>query len=267
MGFSVALHPMLRSARGFLAGDDPTRLRIIHDYFEAKEVDIIMAARGGYGLHRIVDRIERARMSHPKWVVGFSDVCALHAALNAQGLMSMHGPVVTQLGDLGTEDLEYFQRALTGSLAGLSYRADGPAIAPKTASGILVGGCLSVVQPLIGTDLLPWMNPSTERPILLLEEVGERPYRVDRMLTHLRAAGVFARVAGVALGDFVGCEAPDLGRPNEQDIQQVLEDRLGDLGVPVLAGLPFGHGKRNLSVPLGARVELDSEARTLKVLP
>ncbi len=117
-----------------------------------------------------------------------------------------------------------------------------------------------MLAPLVGTRFLDL----PEGALLLLEDVGEAPYRVDRLLTHLRLAGVLDRVGGVVLGDFVGCVAP---RPGEPTVEEVLAERLGDLGVPVRAGFPVGHGRRNGTLPLGAWAELDADAGTLRTAP
>lgn len=260
LGLSIHEHPQVHQSAGYLAGSDEARLAALHDLLDDPGIDVIWAARGGYGLHRLADRIDRQRLLRAnKPIVGFSDICVLHALLQRQDQLSVHGPVVTQLADLGDSTLESLRAVLAGELDGLTYAADGEVVTPGAAEGRLIGGCLSVLAPLVGTPFLP----SFDGAILLLEDVGEATYRIDRLLTHLRLAGLLSRVAGVALGDFAGCLPR---REGEATIAEVVRDRLGDLGVPVLSGLPFGHGQRNLAVPLGARVRLDASARRLEVL-
>lgn len=258
LGFRVHLHPQVHARAGYLAGSDLARTGALHELLVDETIDVVMAARGGYGVHRLLPTLDArvfARAEKP--LVGFSDVTALHAfAQRHAGLTSIHGPVVTQLGDLGEADHQALVDVLGG--ARLTYAADGPAIARGRATGRLCGGCLSVVVPLIGTEFLDVPAGG----VLLLEDVGEVPYRIDRMLTHLHLAGVLGRVGAVALGDFIGCNPPREGEPT---VEEVLAERLGALGIPVLAGLPFGHGRRNLAVPLGATVTLDAEAGTLTV--
>lgn len=261
LGFQVRVPEAARARTGYLAGDDAHRAAAFTALLEDPEVDGLIAARGGYGLHRILDRLDPERLARAdKPVVGFSDLSALHAALNLDGQrVAIHGPVVTQLAGLPPEDATHLARLLRGEYPdGFVLTADGPAIASGRATGRLVGGCLSVVLGLLGTR---WW-PSTEGAILVLEDVGEAPYRVDRMLSQLRLAGAFDGIAGITLGDFVACHPP---RPNEPTVEEVLAERLGDLGVPVLTGLPIGHGSRNRAVPLGGEATLDADAGTLSV--
>lgn len=261
LGFTLTVHPQAHARAGFLAGDDAARAAAFAELLADAEVGAVLAARGGYGVARWIDRVDpEAVRAAGKAIVGFSDVSVLHAAAQAAGLESLHGPVVTQLAGLPEADVADFAARLRAPTDGFTLSADGPTLAPGHARGPLVGGCLSMVVSLVGTphQFVP------EGAILLLEEVAEAPYRLDRLLTQLSQAGVLERVAGVALGDFVNCEAP---RPNEPEALDVLAERLGGLGVPVLAGLPIGHGARNRAVPLGRTVELDADARLLIVLP
>lgn len=261
LGFSLKIHAQTTAREGYLAGSDDARQRAFWDLVQDPQVGAIMASRGGYGLHRWVDTLGPERLrAIDKPIIGFSDVCALHCALQQQGAIeSIHGPVVSQLGDLPAEDHAHLAQLLRAPNSEIVVKAQGPSLSPGTAEGPLVGGCLSVLTPLIGSQLL--FIP--EGAILLLEDVGEAPYRVDRQLTHLRLAGVLQRVGGVVLGEFVGCKAQ---RPGEPEITDVLQDRLGDLSIPILSGLPIGHGARNQAVPLGRKVRLDTHAGTLTVL-
>ena len=257
LGYRVHVHPQAHERAGFLAGPDPSRLRALMELLQDSNIDGIIAARGGYGAHRLLSDFDAVRAAAlRKVLIGFSDVVVLHQALHKAGLQSVHGPVVTQLGDLDPSAHRHLAHLLEDPSAPLRLSALGPVIAPGRATGPLVGGCLAVLVALVGTPHLFVPRDS----ILLLEDVGEVPYRLDRMLTHLRLAGVFERVAGVALGDFVGCGAPRSGEPSAAE---VLEERLGDLGVPVLSGLPIGHGTQNLAVPLGAKATLDATTGTL----
>lgn len=259
LGFTLQIHPQTYLRDGYLAGSDAARLAAFWDLAEDPEVGAIIAARGGYGAHRWVDQLDLNRLARTRaTLVGFSDVCALHAAYQRAGLESVHGPVVTQLADLGPKDHAHLATLLRSPQTGFTLSSEGPALSPGRCEGPLVGGCLAVLTPLVGSPLLYVPDGA----ILLLEDVGELTYRVDRALTHLHLAGVLQRVAGVALGDFVGCEA---ARPHEPDIMDVLRERLFGLGVPVLAGLPFGHGAQNRALTLGRRAMLDTETRRLDV--
>jgi muramoyltetrapeptide carboxypeptidase len=260
LGYTIKEPEGLRHQHGYLAGNDAHRVQILHDLVEDEDIDIIWAARGGYGLHRILDQIDISKLKHcNKTFVGFSDICALHALLQSKaGLISIHGPVLTQLGDLQASDIARLQSVLQQEWAASRYESDGHGIVDGVAEGVLVGGCLSVIVPLIGTTFMPPLNDS----ILLLEDVGETCYRIDRMLTHLRLAGVFDLVAGVALGDFHACEPRNASEPS---VHEVLTDILGSLEVPVLSGLPIGHGPRNAAIPLGHIVRLDATQKFLEL--
>jgi muramoyltetrapeptide carboxypeptidase len=189
--------------------------------------------------------------------VGFSDVTALHAAWARAGVRSLHAPMVSALGRAGGALVDRWMSAVEGAtpepighLTALAGRGQ--------AEGPLVGGNLAVLAALAGTPFAPPLDGS----ILFLEDVGERPYRIDRMLTTLRHAGWLERVSGVVLGAFTGAEpAPD-GTTSDE----VLAERLGDLSVPVLGAIPAGHVDDNLELPLGARVALDGTRGELRFL-
>jgi muramoyltetrapeptide carboxypeptidase len=258
LGLSPVLDPRIRARQGYLAGPDAERVALIHQLLDDPEVEVLWAARGGFGLHRILEQLDLERLRRAgKPIVGFSDIAALHALAQAKAeLISIHGPVITQLGDLGADDHAALMRLLGGERE-ISLEASGPVIGSGRARGKVIGGCMSVLAPLIGTPYLPPLDGV----ILLLEDVGEASYRIDRLLCHLTLAGVFKKVAAVALGDFVGCLPRS---PDEPDVLAVLEERLGGLGIPVLAGLPIGHGKRNRAIPLGAVATLDADKRLLE---
>jgi muramoyltetrapeptide carboxypeptidase len=233
---------------GYLAGDDPRRLAELWAALEEPETAAILCARGGYGTMRLLDRLPTDRIRRArKLLVGFSDVTALHAAWARAGLRSLHGPMVATLGDAREGLVDRFVGALTGGRP--APRPLEPVV-PGRAEAPLLGGNLAVLASLSGTPYFPPLAGS----VLFLEDVGERPYRVDRMLTQLRLAGVFAEVAGVVVGAFTECKPG----PDGVTVESVLRDRLGDLRVPVAFGLPAGHVEDNLELPLGAPVELDA---------
>jgi muramoyltetrapeptide carboxypeptidase len=244
---------------GYLAGDDDARAGELVAALADPAVEAIFCARGGYGLMRILDRLDGAAFAlAPKLIVGFSDVMALHAFCARAGVTSLHAPVVTQLGKLPADDA-----------AALFALAESPSPPPPIvglralhggrAEGRLVGGNLELIARLVGT---PWAL-ALDGAVLLLEDIGERPYRIDRQLTQLRLAGALERLAGVVLGDFVGCVEKDGSGP---DAEAVLAERLGARGVPIVAGAPIGHGERNRAVPHGARVRVDAAAGTVEFL-
>ena len=250
---------------GFLAGSDDERAAELTRALADPTIDAIVCARGGYGLLRILDRLDGAAFARaPKLIIGFSDVTALHAWAWRAGVTSLHAPIVTQLGKLPADDAAALFAACESTtppppLTGLQPVAGGATGATVAVEGPLVGGNLEMLTRLVGT---PWALP-LDGALLFLEEVGERPYRIDRQLTQLRLAGALDRLAGIVLGDFIGCAEKDGSAP---DAAAVLAERLAGRGIPVVAGAPIGHGARNRTIPHGARARLDAAAGTLTFL-
>jgi len=242
----------------YLAGSDTRRLAELHAALADPGIRAVFCARGGYGATRLLPQLAPlAPPGAPKPLVGFSDITALHLWLQAHGRCSIHGPVLTQLSRLAPSTcarlfalLESPQPA--APLAGTASYVGG------SAEGPLLGGNLSVLTRLLGT---PYM-PALDGAILLLEDQGERPYRLDRMWTHLKLAGVFARVRGIALGSFTGCEEPQASYSSAEVLRELAEST----GLPCAAGFPVGHGDLNEPVPLGVRARLDADAATLTFL-
>jgi muramoyltetrapeptide carboxypeptidase len=241
----------LLSRHGYLAGDDAARLADLTEALQQPEVTAIVAARGGYGATRLLpslDVMEIARTG--KWLVGFSDVTALHAAWARAGLCSIHGPMVCSLPEASLA----LQAAWHGLLAGA---APAPLtglhrVQPGRAEGRLFGGNLTVLAALVGTPYLPPLDDV----VLVLEDIGERPYRLDRTLTNLQQSGFFRGVRAVVLGQFSDCQPG----PDGVSAQSVLEERLRALGVPVLANAPVGHIPENWPLLFGALAVVDAEA-------
>ena len=239
-----------------LAASDAQRLADLHGAFADPEVDAVMCVRGGYGCARLLEHIDVALLRrHPKLLIGFSDITALHGLRDGLGLAGLHAPMPASnlLGPEAAEDAHaLFERLRRGFVAGELL---APAMAPhplnqgSQASGRLIGGNLAVFTALVGT---PWL-PRAEGAILFLEDVGEEPYRVDRLLTQLRQAGVLHAAAGFLLGSFNGADYPEA----------VLADHLAPLGKPILAGWPSGHCQPNEALPLGLRVRMDVLQRHL----
>jgi muramoyltetrapeptide carboxypeptidase len=255
-GLRTRVRDDITSRTGYLAGDDTRRLAEWNEAVADEEATAIFCARGGYGVMRLLPSIDPAPLlTNPKLVIGFSDITALHAHLNRAGLVTVHGPVVTQLGRAPDDALDHLWALLSGRPVrpgasevpppggGLS---GGATSIPGRASGPLLGGSLTMLAHLCGTPYLP----SLEGAILAIEDVGERPYRLDRYLTQLRLAGALEGLAGVALGQLTNCDDGD------RSAAGTVRDLLAELEVPVVEGLPFGHEDRNLALPLGARATL-----------
>lgn len=252
MGFEPRHRQDLFTRRRYLAGDDARRLDEWREAVADPEARGIFCARGGYGTMRILARIDPAPLlARPKVLVGFSDVTAVHAALNRAGLATVHGPVLTQLGRAPAEAVDHLAALLTRAPApepsgppapgaGLSGQA---VIRPGRAEGPVLGGSLTLLAHLCGTSFLP----SLRGAILALEDVDERPYRLDRYLTQLRLAGALEGLAGVALGQFTECDGQGTRG------LEVVREWAAELGVPAVEGFPFGHEDLNLAFPLGTR--------------
>ncbi|MGZ6028405.1 MAG: S66 peptidase family protein [Myxococcaceae bacterium] len=255
--YELAPHPSLLERHRYLAGSDDVRTGALLDAFNDPGNRAVVCARGGSGAARLLPRIDFGRLPL-KPLVGFSDNCVLHAALQSNGRISVHGPVVTQLADQPPWVSERLFALLEGRVPD---PLPGTPIIPGVVEGPLLGGDLVVFATLLGTRWLPDMTGA----ILLLEEVDEPPYRIDRVWTHLRNAGVFSRIAGIALGQFLECEPKDK-RYDPHTCREVLVDLATETGVPCIADLPIGHGAVNAPVALGARHRLDAHEGMLQPL-
>jgi muramoyltetrapeptide carboxypeptidase len=243
---------------GYLAGDDARRARELLDAIEDPSVHAILAARGGYGATRLLPQLPVTLVAHnPKLLIGFSDITALHALWARAELGSIHGPMAAVLGRSAEPLITRFVRAIEGELPGpienLAVLASGSA---RVARGRLAGGNLAVLSALVGT---PYM-PNLDGTVLFLEDIGERPYRVDRMLTSLLQSGALDGVIGIALGVFTNAEPGADG----VSVQDVLTVCLSGLRVPFVSGVPAGHVDDNLELPLGSEVVLDASTGSLR---
>ncbi|MDZ4694015.1 MAG: LD-carboxypeptidase [Deltaproteobacteria bacterium] len=239
---------------GFLAGTDEARLQELNAAITDPKCRAIFMARGGYGIARLLPFVDRQALQRdPKPLLGFSDGTGLLATWVQAGVASIHGPVITQMGRLPVDDREAVTRLLEDPTPGvlLSGLED---LVPGRVAGPLVGGNLEVFSRLLGTPFLPELDGA----ILFLEEVGERPYRVDRLLTHLDLAGVFSRIAAVVIGELTNCDEPADGIEGSPTGREVVLERLSRLAIPVVCSEQFGHGSRNVPLPYGVMVELDT---------
>lgn len=258
-GLRVELGKHAFDRAGYLAGSDADRLEDLNDAFADPRVRAVICTRGGYGMQRIVDGV---RLREPKHVVGFSDITALQLALwRTARLPTIHGPGAAWFDDrLPAGSAESLRDALLSEGVLSSYRREeeetGSVVVPgEPASGILLGGNLTMLTSSLGTRDMPDLSGK----ILLLEDVGEAPYRVDRMLTQLIRSGALTNVCAVAVGQFTNCAD---GWP--VTVAEVLRERLATLGKPVLGGLPIGHGTGQQTVVLGAPATLDVAAGRLR---
>lgn len=257
----------LRARTGYLAGSDRQRAADLRTALDG-DCAAVWAVRGGYGTLRTLQHVDLTGLrSRPKAFIGFSDNTAVHLALLRLGVVSFHGPHA---------GFEHFPAETEAAFRAVVMESRAPVllptprhaahvvIAPGVAEGRLVGGNLAMLAAVCGTPY----QPDTDGAILFMEDVGEPLYRIDRMLTQLRLAGLLDRIAGVAVGEFTEMIDPvlDADAPGEPALEAVLADLLGRLGVPVVMGLPFGHGPQNWTLPLGRRARLDAGAGSLEIL-
>lgn len=253
----VGEHALAR--HGYLAGTDEERARDLNASLADDGIDGIWCLRGGYGALRLLPAIDvDALRRHPKAIIGFSDITALHAALGqAAQLVTFHGP--TARGALSDFSRDSLARAVV-------HRRDPCGDAPGArilrsgrADGRLVGGNLAILASLAGTPYAPDYVDA----ILVVEDVGEPTYRIDRMLRQLELSGALGRLAGIVFGHFTEGTAP--GDTASRELDDVLRESAEVAGVPAIAGAPIGHIADQWTIPLGARAELDADRRTLRV--
>ncbi|MBE1488031.1 S66 peptidase family protein [Plantactinospora soyae] len=264
-GLTVEIGAHVYDQHGFFAGTDADRLADLRAAFTDPGVRGVFACRGGYGTQRIVDRFNPSGLGRdPRVFVGFSDLTALHGRLwRTARLATFYGPVMNwNDARTGPASIESLRRAvMTTDPVTITRNPAEPSAAvmvPGRATGVLLGGTLTMLTTSFGAPDFPRLSGA----ILLFEDVDEAAYSVDRMLTQLRRVGALEGIAGVAVGQITNSS----GIPG-YDLATVLSDRLGDLGVPVLGGLPLGHGPGQLTVPLGVEATIDAEAGTLVTAP
>jgi muramoyltetrapeptide carboxypeptidase len=259
---------------GYLGGSVDERVADLHEAFLDPDVKAVFCTRGGYGSAMLLDRIDFDLIrKHPKIFVGYSDITALHLGIHQKSkIVTFHGPMA--LAGFPDFTLEHFKRAIFDArpLGVLSNPPEERVIRPKhptrtlrsgTASGALIGGNLTLVAAAMGT---PW-EIQTDGKLLFLEDVGEEPYSMDRMLTQLRLAGKFRNIKGLILGECLDCRPREFrpGFESSFSLGEVYDNVLGDLKVPIFSGLTIGHTEDQLTLPLGVHATLDADAGTLTI--
>ena len=252
LGFKAHYRPDIFDQNRYLAGTDARRAEELADLFRSKQVAAVMFARGGYGSQRIIPLLDAALLAeHAKPVIGFSDLTPLLAFLRQRcGCPTFYGPVITQFASpKGPLTSESFLRALTtkGALGAMPM-GEATTIRPGAASGPLVGGCLSMINSSMGTPYA--LDPSGA--ILFIEEINEKVYVLDRMLTQLKNSGMLAAAAGLVFGSIV----PPADEPH--DIEAMIRDVLDGYPGPVVMNYPAGHLDAFVTLPLGATAELSA---------
>jgi muramoyltetrapeptide carboxypeptidase len=253
----VAAHATEKN--GYLAGSDRDRLDDINRALRDPSIDALWCLRGGYGTIRILSGIDyNALARSPKAIIGYSDITALHAAVQREcELITYHGPTAREpLTDFSRDSLE---RAVGAQIDPCGTAPKGREIRAGRAQGRLVGGNLAVLTSLCGTQFMPDLNGG----ILILEDIGEPVYRIDRMLQQLKLSGVLSGCTAIVFGECVKC--PDDAGGGGRPFDEVLGEIARALDVPCLAGVPVGHVDKQWTIPLGAMAEVDTEERTLNV--
>jgi len=264
LGLHVKLGEHIDRVHGYLAGTDEERLADFHTMLADDTVKAIIFARGGYGTGRIVSSIDYKRIkNNPKIIWGYSDITYLHTAIRQQtGLITFHGPMA--VSDIAKDDFEDMSAQLFKQLfqpVELIYSekiSPLDVLVPGESEGELVGGNLSLITSTIGTPF----EIDTKDKLLLLEDIGEEPYRIDSMLNQLKLAGKLSEAAGIILGDFAKTET-DL--KTTLSVTEVFADYFETLSCPVMSGFKIGHCQPHFSVPLGTNAVMATKDKTLKI--
>ena len=254
LGFRTRVCDEIFEKTGYLAGSDAMRAQLLMQLFKDPEVQGIICARGGFGSLRILPLVDFDTIrKNPKVFMGFSDITALLTSITTRsGLVSFHGPVVTSLARASDMTSNTLFGAISSDRPLEVQPAHGAVIQAGRAQGAVTGGNLATLCHLLGT---PFQAGFKDR-ILLLEDRGEAPYRIDRMVSQMKLAGCFKGIVGLVLGSFEKCGDPD-------GIYHIFEAHFRDVHIPILAGFDIGHGKQNTTIPFGIEAILDTDKQIL----
>ena len=254
MGFNIHIPPGLFASKRYLAGDDHHRAELLNNAFKSTDIKAVICARGGFGSIRILDGIDyHAIGKHPKIFMGFSDITSILTAIyEKSGLVTFHGPTLTSLADADQETISALFSILTSEKVLSIHEPGAISVKPGLAKGPVMGGNLTTLCHLVGTAF----EPKFGGHILFLEDRGEAPYRIDRMLTQMKMARCFEGVSGMILGSFSQCASMP-------DVIEVFEDCLAGFDFPILAGVKAGHEITNIALPIGLEATLNSEEKYL----
>jgi muramoyltetrapeptide carboxypeptidase len=267
LGYRVKIGSNVGKNHGYLAGSDQERINDIHSMFKDKNVKAIFSLRGGYGAFRLLDKIDyKIIRNNPKIFVGYSEITALQMAFfEKAGLITFAGPMVAVdlYENISPFTEQHFWETITSNKKNgkLKFPEDQklPYLQKGNASGRIIGGNLAVFAALLGTQYFPNLTGK----ILLLEDIGELPYRVDRMLNQLRLSGSFKKIKGIILGRFVDCNEHD---PDKKTLSlgEVIQHYIGTLKTPSIYTFPHGHIKDFVTVPFGLKVNLNATKGTVE---
>ncbi|MCP3028937.1 LD-carboxypeptidase [Halobacillus sp. A5] len=267
LGLHVKIAPHVSSTYGYLAGRDEQRLHDLHLMFADPDVDAVFCAGGGFGTSRIVDSIDYSLIrKHPKIFWGYSDITFLHTAIRQKtGLVTFHGPMLSS--DIGKDDFDPLSKSMFAQLFQptlLQYTESISSLeilSPGEATGRLVGGNLSLLVNSIGSDY----EIDTKKRLLLIEDVGEEPYRIDSFLSQLKLAGKLEDASGIIIGDFK--DADPKKREESLLLDEVLGHYFSQLDSPVISGFKIGHCLPHYAVPLGSTASISSLTKSLTIQP
>ena len=270
IGYRVLVSQAVLARRGFFAGRHAQRSEALLAYLEDPSIRAVFCARGGYGSNYVVEHLtarpllKRLKRIPPKIVMGYSDLSTLLLFLNQTlGWTTFQGPMVTR--EMAGGEVFYnrpvMEQVLGSATAGISIESGAWSLRPGVAEGRLFGGCLPLLTATLGTS----QEIDTRGSLLLLEDIDEKPFRIDRMLFHLRRAGKFREVQGVIFGEMPGCGG---GTTAEEGLRDIILEALADLNIPIAFGVPFGHSRQGcLTLPLGVRAQLSAHEKvSLKLL-
>jgi muramoyltetrapeptide carboxypeptidase len=255
-GFAVELAPNVYRRKGYLAGDELARADDLVNFFQRADIDAIFCARGGFGSMQLLPHM--INQLKPKIFVGYSDITVLlNWFLQKFHMVTFHAPMVAMdiAGGLSERAKEHFWGLLTGEIREWKVEL-GEIIRPGMIEAEMIGGCLSLLVTTLGT---PYEVDTTGK-LLFLEDTDEKPYRIERMLTHLKMAGKLDRLSGLVFGDFTRCEGE-----GTRDVRQVIGELFAEAPYPVVMGMAAGHGQENLALPFGVKMALDGQAGTLSL--
>lgn len=254
MGFSPLVSDDLFQTKGYFAGTDKHRADVLNRLFADPSVKAILCAKGGFGAMRILSLLDlNSIRKNPKIFVGFSDISAILSVLfNKCGIVTFHGPMATTLANATDDTKKSLFLTLTSDTRVQVRPKKGVTIKPGLASGAVCGGNFTTLCHLIGTPY----EPNFKGKILLLEDKGEALYRIDRMLTQMKLAGLFEELNGLVLGSFEDCGGYD-------EICRLVDEMFTGFNIPVLAGFEIGHGRTNITIPLGGEATLDADRQLL----
>lgn len=246
-GFVPIVNPQVYESDGYLAGSDSSRLNALQLALDDTASKAVFCVRGGYGATRILDKINfNSFRANPKWIIGFSDITALHSKIQSLGLQSIHGPMPVQFSNPDySNSIEYLRKLLYGQIEEIKWEAERSSNS-GTVEGDIIGGNLSLIADSLGTN----SEIDTKGKILFLEEINEDIYRIDRMMTQLQRAGKLSVISGLVVGHFTGIR--DTNPPFSESIVEIITQKIPK-SIPVAFNFPGGHEHPNYAIVLGGR--------------